>query len=196
MSPHVPLITALTTLYQLLVDLGHVPALALVLPLPTESGQRRHPAYSINRAAAVENGFSDDVIELAYQIPYLPDNDDLELYFGTTSLCYLREDVVPIIDTDEEEDGEQNQPAPPPPQNLEDIDDPEGEGAYAWQYAHDPTCQGENDFWAGTKVLVLTHGHVYGSELIYDLDQRATAYHFLPSLFQGLTRSRNDSHMA
>ncbi|EFX06186.1 hypothetical protein CMQ_6507 [Grosmannia clavigera kw1407] len=54
----------------------------------------------------------------------------------------------------------------------EDVDDPQGEGADPWEYAHDPTFVENDNFWTRNKALLLTRGWVYGTHLIYDLDKR------------------------
>ncbi|PTU19276.1 hypothetical protein P175DRAFT_0502801 [Aspergillus ochraceoroseus IBT 24754] len=150
-SPHNPLISALTTLYTLLVDLRYIPASTLVLP---SSQTRRHPRNCINRSAAAQNGFSEEVIELAYQIPYIAD-EDYQVNYDTQPLCYLAR--VPEVSG--EDNDKNNEP--------EEI-----EGEDAWEFARDPTFQDRLDLWTGHNILVLTRGGLYGVELIYDLDKQ------------------------
>ncbi|KAF7114203.1 hypothetical protein CNMCM5793_007781 [Aspergillus hiratsukae] len=41
-----------------------------------------------------------------------------------------------------------------------------------WEYARDPTFQERDDMWTGSNILVLTRGLVYGTELLYDVDNQ------------------------
>ncbi|KAF7128361.1 hypothetical protein CNMCM5793_003091 [Aspergillus hiratsukae] len=153
-DPHIPLISALTTFYTLLVDLRYVHPSWLIVP-SAETG--RHPPNSINEVAARQNGFNDSIIDLAYRIPYITD-DDVHLHSETVPLRYLtrvKGEIQPL-ETDEERD--------------EDL-------AHEWEYARDPTFQERDDMWTGSNILVLTRGHVYGTELLYDVDKQTIRPH-------------------
>lgn len=84
-SLHNALISALTTFYTLLVDLRYIPSSALIVP---SSQTRRHPQNSINCRAAAQNGFSEAVIDLAYQIPCITD-DYYRAYCETPFLLFF-----------------------------------------------------------------------------------------------------------
>ncbi|RFU26719.1 hypothetical protein B7463_g9607, partial [Scytalidium lignicola] len=148
--PHQPLISALTTFYTLLVDLCYIPASCLSLPL-VKTGS--HPPRSINHRAASRHGFSNEVIDLTYRIPYLTD-DDYKIHGETNPLCYL---------------------VPPGKQIPGDEDEynplEQEEGEEQWEYAKDPTYQERDDLFKNRNALVLTRGNAYGTELIYDLDK-------------------------
>ncbi|KAL3472713.1 hypothetical protein BJX99DRAFT_262031 [Aspergillus californicus] len=151
-SPHAPLVSSLTTLYTLLVDLHYVPSSALIIPSP------RHPRNCINRIAATQNGFSEAAVDLAYQIPYITD-DSYRLNYETRPLCYL---------------------ARLPEAGDRELQD--GEGEDAWEFARDPTFQERDDLWTGCDILVLTRGDLYGRELIYNLEKKTITewQHFEP----------------
>ena len=105
-APHRSVISALTTFYSLLVDPRCFPASAVSHP---SASNGRHPAGSINRRSAMRNGFSDAAVELAYQIPYVI-QEDYKLTYETTSLCYLRsveeENAQGEVDKNVQEEGE------------------------------------------------------------------------------------------
>lgn len=149
--PHQPLISALTTFYTLLLDLRYIPASVLRLP-STETGF--HPPRSINHRAAFRHGFSIEAVNLAYQLPYLI-NDDYKIYGETTSLYYLIKSGEQIPEDNDEYN----------PQEQEAGED-------SWEFAKDPTFQDRDDLFTNCNALVLTRGNVYGTELIYDLDKR------------------------
>ncbi|KAL6237123.1 hypothetical protein BDW75DRAFT_204737 [Aspergillus navahoensis] len=159
-SPHAPLISSLTTLYTLLVDLHYIPSSALIIPSPC------HPRNSINRIAATQNGFSEAAVDLAYQIPYITD-DSYRLNYETRPLCYLAR----LPEAGEAQGQEKND------RELQD-----GEGEDEWEFARDPTFQERDDLWTGCDVLVLTRGDLYGRELIYDLEKKTITewQHFDP----------------
>ncbi|PWY83447.1 hypothetical protein BO70DRAFT_395889 [Aspergillus heteromorphus CBS 117.55] len=147
---HKPLITALATFYTLLVDLRYIPPAWLIQPSP-ETG--RHPTNLINAAAAARrNGFGPSAIDLAYQIPYIVD-EDVKLNPDTQPLCYLTRLGGAV-------------------QPLSNSEQRDADLADEWEYARDPTFQGRDDTWAGSNVLVLTRGQVYGVVLVYDIDER------------------------
>lgn len=148
-ASHHAIISALSTFYTLLIDLRYFPASTLVLP---SSQTGRHPRNSINNRAATLNGFSDAAIDLAYQIPYLTD-EDIRLHYDTNAHCYLAHMPDTAAWGDE-------------------VEPEEGEGDDQWSFARDPTYQERDDLWMGRNVLVLTRGLLYGFELIYDLDSR------------------------
>ncbi|KAF7136771.1 hypothetical protein CNMCM5793_006240 [Aspergillus hiratsukae] len=103
-DPHKPLISALTTFYTLLVNLCYVHPSWLIVP-SAETG--RHPPNLINEVAARQNGFSDPIIDLAYRIPYITD-DDVHLHSETVPLCYLTrvKGEIRALETDEERDAD------------------------------------------------------------------------------------------
>ncbi|RHZ62633.1 hypothetical protein CDV55_106452 [Aspergillus turcosus] len=101
-------------IYTMLVDLCYVHPSWLIVPSAETS---RHPPNSINAVAARQNGFTDPIIDLAYQIPHVTD-DDVHLHRETVPLCYLTE--IRALETDEERD--------------EDLAD-------EWDYARDPIFQ-------------------------------------------------------
>lgn len=167
---HLPLISALTTLYSLLVDLRHVPASKLLKPSADYNGGR-HPPRSINAAAARLHGFSDAAVDLAYRIPYLTE-DYTYIFMETESISYLRDSVASALEKDPKADMG----------HLVEVDDPLGEGMDGWDYARDPAYQERTDLWEGRDVLLLTQGHVYGTELVYNLQRQTVTswYHFQP----------------
>ena len=57
-------------------------------------------------------------------------------------------------------------------QPLETDEERDEDLAHEWEYARDPTFQERDDMWTGSNILVLTRGHVYGTELLYDVDKR------------------------
>lgn len=145
-STHNPLISALNTYYKLLVDIRSVPESRLAFP-STDTG--RHPSYAINNAAAAEHGFSNAIVDLTYQLPYITDNSLLT--FETDSLSYL------VSGANDEE------------KQLRLAD---GEGEEPWEWSRDPTYQERRHVWGGKNILVLTHGNAFGTELLYNLDER------------------------
>lgn len=169
-SSHHPLISALTTFYNLLVDLRYIPASNLVHPPQS----RRYPITSINRNAARDNGFSDAAIELAYQIPYITD-EDYKIHYETHPLCYLTH-VPDALEYGEELKDE-------PEESLT------SQGEFAWEFARDPPWQERDDLWIGRDVLVLTQGALYGTELIYDLSNRKSPYFLSVACNLAITKS-------
>ncbi|CAK7217384.1 hypothetical protein SBRCBS47491_003145 [Sporothrix bragantina] len=176
---HLPLISALTTFYRLLVDLRHVPEAKLLEPSWAHSGQaedaqvwKRHPPHSINAAAAHLHGFSDAAVDLAYHIPYITE-DYTYIYMETEAISYLRSSVAKALE--EEKEGKLADW-----DHYVEVKDPLGEGMDGWDYARDPTYQERTDLWAGRDVLLLTIGHIYGTELVYDLTRQTITswYHF------------------
>jgi hypothetical protein len=70
-TPHQPLITALTTFYNLLASLRYIPADAIIYPPP--GGHT-----NVDSEAAREAGFDDDAIAVMRLLPYL--SEDVEDY--------------------------------------------------------------------------------------------------------------------
>ncbi|CAK7221064.1 hypothetical protein SEUCBS140593_004445 [Sporothrix eucalyptigena] len=176
---HLPLISALTTFYRLLVDLRHVPEAKLLEPSwpdEREDGWKRHPPHSINAAAARLHGFSDAAIDLAYRVPYVTE-DYTYVFMETEAISYLRSSVATALESRESSHDEDEKMDL---DNLTEEEDPFGEGMDGWDYARDPTYQERTDLWDGRDVLLLTIGHVYGTELVYDLERQTITewYHF------------------
>ena len=81
---HAPLISLLTTFYNLLVDLRTFP--------PRELQLGPHPPDSVDVVAAAEWRFTDpEALDLLYQLPYIvsDSNHDHRLLYETSPLCYL-----------------------------------------------------------------------------------------------------------
>jgi hypothetical protein len=55
---------------------------------------------------------------------------------------------------------------------LETDEERDDDFADEWEFARDPTYQERDDMWTGSNILVLTRGHLYGTELLYDIDNR------------------------
>ncbi|PYH91924.1 hypothetical protein BO71DRAFT_442851 [Aspergillus ellipticus CBS 707.79] len=154
-NPHQPLISALTTFYTLLIDLCYLPPSQLILP---PENTARHAPNLINAHAATLNGFRPSTIDLAHQIPYITE-DDIKLNAETQPLCYLTRRGGEIHPLRADEDQAAAAAA------AVDLAD-------EWEYARDPTFQDRDDMWCRFNILVLTRGQVYGSVLLYDVDNQ------------------------
>lgn len=86
---HTPLISALSTFYNLIADQGSISRSAIIMP-PTNAP---YPEERINVAAAEESGFGDEALTVLYRIPYLDESaDDVVLNYETTTLRYVDDD--------------------------------------------------------------------------------------------------------
>ena len=87
-SSYQALISALTTFYTLLADLHHYAHSAITIP-PSQTGH--YPAERIDIAAARDNGFGPDAIDLIAQLPLLT-GADYRTAYDTQTLSYLDDD--------------------------------------------------------------------------------------------------------
>lgn len=86
---HQPLIAALASFYATLSDLSYISPSDVIFPSP-QTGM--HSFEDIDAERARHAGFSDEVIELIYRLPYLSeDASDIQLAPNTTRITYLRQ---------------------------------------------------------------------------------------------------------
>lgn len=93
LSQHIEIISTLTELYTILFTSGAIASDLLLLPDPATG---LHPPDTINSAAALSAGFSQEVVDLLCALPYLNVDEHelhLELLPSTFPITYRGNDL-------------------------------------------------------------------------------------------------------
>ena len=85
-SPHAEFLKTLGQFYEVRNQLGRF---VIDMTIRPDSATGRHASQSINADAARQAGFSDEAIDLMYQMPYLTLVRDVEILFSARAVNYL-----------------------------------------------------------------------------------------------------------